>query len=98
PPWPFVAVQDRDRASGDAAAMTEKYRPSNGTEGMSFIDAWCDRCKRAAAFPAGTGDSCPIAAGTFGFDVGDPKYPSEWTYDAEGEPICTAFEASDDRG
>ena len=25
--------------------MTEKYRPSNGTEGEWFMEEWCGRCQ-----------------------------------------------------
>ena len=75
--------------------MRERYRPANGSEGMAFMDQFCDRCKRDAAFQAGTGDSCPIVAATMVYQVTDPEYPAEWTCDAEG-PVCTAFEPEDE--
>lgn len=71
--------------------MGEKYRPSNGSEGSSFISHWCDRCERDRAFREGRGDSCSIVANTLVYNVGDPEYPEEWTWDKDGVPICTAF-------
>lgn len=65
--------------------MVKKYRPSSGTEGASFIDAWCSDCARDED------ESCEILARTFRFDVGDDEYPQEWNYDEAGQPICTAF-------
>lgn len=26
---------------------------------------------------------------------GNPGYPKEWTHNADGEPVCTAFEVTD---
>lgn len=72
--------------------MMHKYRPACGTEGADFIDHWCGRCKRDKAFRNDEGDSCPIVANSFIFDVDDPRYPSEWQYDDKGHPICAAFE------
>jgi hypothetical protein len=77
------------------ARQTEPYRPSNGCEGMDFMAAWCDRCKRDAAFQAGTGDSCPIAANAIAYMEDEPEYPKEWVCDAgtfDGNARCTAFE------
>lgn len=73
----------------------EKCRPSNGTEGMIFMEHFCERCKRDAAFRDGTGDSCQIAANTMAFDVSDSEYPAEWQYGEDGQPKCTAFEPED---
>jgi hypothetical protein len=70
---------------------TSPYRPTSGTEGADFMEAFCDRCTRDAAFRAGTGDSCPIAADTMVFAVTDPEYPAEWVQDERG-PRCTAFD------
>lgn len=63
---------------------TEKYRPSNGTEGEGFISAWCCKCERDI------NDDCPIVAATFCYDVDDPEYPKEWVRDKSG-PRCSAF-------
>lgn len=82
----------------------EPYRPSNGTEGESFIEDWCGTCKRDKAFrDGGMQDGslgCPIVADTLMYDVDDPKYPKEWIMqwrkadDGEGycRAICTAHD------
>jgi hypothetical protein len=68
--------------------MIEKYRPSNGTEGLYFMAQWCDKCTKDN-YPGEP--LCPIIADTFSLKVSDPRYPDEWRYD-EGKPVCTAFE------
>lgn len=81
--------------------MAEPYRPSTGTEGADFQEQWCCRCRRDQAFqetfdsPYGPEEGCPIVADTFVYEIDDPKYPKEWIYDADGRPICTAFEHID---
>lgn len=63
----------------------ELYQPSNGTEGMAFFDAFCDRCIKQP--------KCQIIGATMLHDPGDPEYPEEWTW----EPVkvetasCSAF-------
>ena len=74
--------------------MGEKYRPSNGSEGDSFIAEWCVNCARyetdeddlTAEF-----DYCGILGDTFIYADDDKKYPEEWTYDENGKPCCTAY-------
>ena len=74
--------------------MSEKYRPSNGTEGHAFIEAFCCVCARSEhlqkdarpdALPG-----CPILDLTFLHDVEEAEYPAEWISDESG-PRCTAF-------
>ena len=74
-----------------AERAVQRYRPSNGTEGDAFIAAFCERCERDRAFREGTGDGCEILARTLVLDVDDPDYPTEWTYDTDEMPTCTAF-------
>jgi len=57
--------------------MTEKYRPSNGTEGMDFIDAFCGQCIHDD--PENDVD-CDILLKTLVFSINDPEYPEEWQY------------------
>lgn len=71
--------------------MTEKYQPSNGTEGEGFMGVFCEQCERDREFRDDTGPGCILAARALAFDVDDDLYPAEWTYDAEGKPTCTAF-------
>lgn len=75
--------------------MAKPYRPSNGTEGRSFQEYYCDHCERDRAFRETDyeGDpalGCQILADTFVYDVTDPKYPKEWIEDDRGSR-CTAF-------
>ena len=71
---------------------TKKYRPASGTEGVEFMDRFCCLCAKDAAYRDGRGDSCPIAAAAVSFRINEPEYPVEWTFDATGQPCCTAFE------
>lgn len=67
----------------------KKYRPSNGAEGADFQERFCARCEHDHF--ADGGESCSILIETMVYDVADPEYPSEWTYDERGCPTCTAF-------
>ena len=69
----------------------DPYRPSNGTEGLGFMEVWCFECERDRSFMDGTGDGCEIAARVLALKPGEDGYPSEWTYNEEGRPVCTAF-------
>ncbi len=80
-----------------------KYQPSNGSEGAAFIGEWCCHCQRDKAMRDGCdfdecddNELCPIIAKTFAFKVTDERYPSEWCYDKNGQPCCTAFVAVGD--
>jgi hypothetical protein len=80
------------------AKATRPYRPSNGTDGMHFDEAWCSRCQREAAYreDENSGDTCNILDRSFFFDIGDPEYPPEWVEDdvqfpEPTHPRCTAF-------
>ena len=71
-------------------AKTEKYRPSNGTEGEWFQAKFCENCtKDSEARP------CRILGYTMIFDVDDKDYPKQWVKDVgaewPGNPRCTAF-------
>jgi len=76
----------------------EKYRPSNGTEGAIFTEAWCGQCERDHGMLKGLpleecddNQVCGIIADTYCYQVDDPKYPREWQYGPDGQPCCTAF-------
>ena len=66
----------------------EKYRPSNGAEGDSFMANYCEKC---AKDDIDNRVMCLIIARTMAYDVDDPKYPSEWVRDGD-EVKCTAFQ------
>ena len=81
-PWPEMAGKP--------------YRPGSGTEGVCFDQAWCEHCTRDAEYRNNQDNvdpakGCQIIAGTFAFEITDPKYPKEWVYDKDGRPCCTAF-------
>ena len=65
---------------------SEKYRPSNGTEGMSFMAEFCDQCAVRGI--------CRILPKVMALHTDDPEYPEQWTYDAEGYPTCASFTES----
>jgi hypothetical protein len=67
-----------------------KYQPSNGTEGMAFIDIWCGNCIHESP-EMESKHKCEILTLTMGLDVKDPEYPLEWCYDEKGYGQCTAF-------
>lgn len=78
------------------------YRPSNGTEGCGFYEDWCTHCQHDKPMSEGkdfqicdAGDVCQIIADTLFYDVDDPKYPSEWTWQ-NGCPTCSKFLSVDD--
>lgn len=87
----------------DFAAMLveragQKYRPSNGTEGELFFDAWCCHCQRDRSMREGApieecddNERCDIIADTFSYAVDNPKYPAAWQYGPDGQPRCTGF-------
>jgi len=71
--------------------MSDKYLPSNGTEGAAFMDTWCRNCQRDKAMREGAdfdecddNELCEIIAAAFRGPV------NEWIEDASG-PRCTAF-------
>lgn len=69
--------------------MTESYRPSNGSEGDSFMAQFCQNCARSN-FEDNTKRPCIILGRMMGFGVDDPLYPKELIEDDKG-PRCTAF-------
>ena len=70
--------------------MSKSYRPSNGSEGESFMAVFCNRCKKDADYE----NPCEILGRSFWHQTGDPEYPAEWIMDDDGlsNPRCTAFE------
>ena len=67
---------------------TEKYSPSNGTEGDIFIAQWCNSC---AFYKNEDDEYCETLGLTFALDVDDSDYPVEWTYDKNNQPCCTKY-------
>ena len=82
---PHGIYPPEDAAEFFAASAGEKYRPSNGTEGMIFAASFCDKCARDV------NRDCPIRGASYCYDVSEPEYPSEWQYGKDGQPTCTAY-------
>jgi hypothetical protein len=74
-----------------------KYQPSNGTEGMMFCEAFCEKCKHELFMHTQNhGDKmCQIFSDSLIYDIKEAKYPSELTYDMAGNPTCTNHELHD---
>lgn len=68
----------------DAGVRVRKFQPSNGTVGSAFLSDWCGSCE------GGKDGPCGIAANTMFHHVDDPEYPSEWQFNLQGDPVCTA--------
>jgi len=80
------------------ARAGEKYRPSNGTEGELFFDAFCRQCQRDKAMREGIdfvecddNERCDLIEATYGLYPDDPDYPAAWQYGKDGQPCCTDF-------
>jgi hypothetical protein len=68
----------------------QKYKPSNGTEGEMFCENFCWHCIHCDPDPTGK-KQCLILMRTLVYNIDDPKYPAEWTYNDKGEPTCTNY-------
>ena len=71
----------------------EKYRPSNGTEGMWFEESYCMHCLHCDPNPEGK-RQCDILMRAFLYGIDEPQYPKEWQY-KNNRPICTAYQKWD---
>lgn len=71
----------------------QPYRPSNGTEGLWFVDEWCRNCIHGKYEHTGdiSDKPCELLTASFMCDIKDPMYPKEWIYDKDDRPTCTAF-------
>jgi len=62
------------------------YLPSNGTEGMIWTEAWCDKCSRRALDPAAKTQCVHELHALSG------KHNGKWLY-INVNPECIAFSA-----
>ncbi len=67
-----------------------KYRPSNGTEGMGFMENFCFHCIHECP-GADVKPKCEIMTASMLYDLKDKEYPEEWTFDDNGNAICTKY-------
>ena len=85
------------RLSVSVPEQGHKFRPSNGTIGCAFIEDWCGTCARDEYRSYGKDPDgidtrrCDIVERTMLYQIDDPEYPAEWTYDADENPCCTAY-------
>jgi len=76
--------------------MSKLYRPANGTDGLIFMENWCERgCLKFTSIGQYT-KSCDILERSFCYDIDDPGYPSEWIYGENGKPCCTEYRNGDE--
>ena len=75
----------------------KKYRPSNGTEGLGFVEHYCANCIHGKYEHTGdTNDNpCEILTRSFMCGIDDKDYPEEWQYDDSNRPTCTAWKKWD---
>lgn len=73
--------------------IMKPYRPSNGTEGMWFVDKYCMNCINCNPDPEGE-KQCEILARAMGYSFDDEEYPKDWVYKGN-EPICTSHKQWD---
>lgn len=69
-----------------------KYQPSNGTEGMCFMENFCDQCIHDNVESK---KYCEIVTLTMSLDIKDKDYPKEWVYDENDKPTCTNWQKWD---
>lgn len=75
-------------------SQPKKYEPYSADEGENFMNHFCANC-RHEKFMHTQNDAdkkCGILKNrTMVYNVNDEQYPSEWTYDENDNPTCTAF-------
>ena len=71
----------------------QKYRPSNGTEGECFMEDFCYQCihEKWSHTQNDADKQCDILSRTLYLGTDDENYPSEWQYDDNDHPTCTAY-------
>lgn len=69
------------------------YQPSNGTEGMIFMENHCFQCihEKFSHTQCHEDKKCDIMSRTMLHDPGDDEYPEEWIY-LDGKPTCTKYQ------
>ena len=72
---------------------TEKYQPSNASEGCSFLATFCDHCKHDHYDHKNDENvrACKILMHSIIYSSEEKECPKEWTYNDQG-PTCTKYE------
>ena len=70
--------------------MSDKYRPSNGTEGEMFMSQFCYNCVKYPINPNAK-HQCKILCNMMVFNINEKEYPKQMIYDDSGKPTCTAY-------
>jgi hypothetical protein len=73
-----------------------KYKPHSNDEFGYFYDEWCARCHYEEEYRLTNDNGCPILTSSMAFDVDDPEYPEQLTYQDE-KPCCTNFCTVEDK-
>lgn len=73
----------------------KKWQPSNGYELDLFMRDHCSQCSN---FCDQESNYCCIHAQMMHSDVDDADYPQELVISAEGQPVCTSFDAIGSKG
>ncbi len=75
----------------------EPFRPSNGTEGIIFHDAFCGNCiHEKFSHTQVHGDlQCEIMDNMILFEIKEEGYPVELVFSDDGWPICTNWKKWD---
>jgi len=66
---------------------SKPYRPSNGTEGMGFVEVWCDRCIKMSIDPNAKKQCSFFLRSQIDYD-----HNGKW-FEIDGVPTCTAFKS-----
>jgi len=69
------------------------YRPSNGTEGMIFMEHFCFECiHEKFSHTQNQADlKCEIMTNSMIYDLDESGYPKEWIRNEREEPLCTEW-------
>ncbi len=70
------------------------YQPSNGTEGMWFMEEYCMNCLHCDPDPNGR-KQCEVMCAAMCYNIDEPKYPKEWVYDENDHASCSKWQKWD---
>ena len=73
------------------------FRPSNGTEGMIWMEEFCYCCihEKWSHTQDNNDQKCDIMSRSILYEKKEEGYPTEWVFDPEGWPVCTDWKKWD---